>query len=270
MKEISIIFPAARQSQVIHPFWAEEAKAAEGAGFSVNTVTDPNDAGALRINGSGGESSIYRGWMVKPQYYKEMSSLRPLLNDYDNLMWSYEFPKWYDVLKDETPHSLIIPGTEISDIGLQKIVEIVIEKCGTKSLILKDYLKSRKHEWFDACFIKDASDFEEVARIASNFFYLQGKDFYGGLVFRDFIPLKKLGFHPTTKMPIPIEFRTFFFNQKPFITSLYWNNDLEYPKDIEYPPQSWIESIGKKLTGSSFVALDIAQAEDDQWYVIER
>lgn len=53
----SIIFPASRRSQEIHPYWIKEAKSAKSAGFSINTITDPNDAGVLRIYG---ELSDYR------------------------------------------------------------------------------------------------------------------------------------------------------------------------------------------------------------------
>jgi hypothetical protein len=102
----------------------------------------------------------------------------------------------------------------------------------------------------------------------TNFFNLQGRDFFGGLVFREFLQLKKLGTHPKSGMPLPVEFRTFFLHQKPILTTPYWDNDILYPEVVEAPPTAWLESIGEKML-SPFVALDIAQDENDNWWVIE-
>ena len=56
------------------------------------------------------------------------------------------------------------------------------------------------------------------------------------------------------------------------VHSMFHNDDvkltLEYPEDIEYPPNEWLEKIGKKMK-SPFVALDIAQDVNNKWCVIE-
>ncbi len=269
---INIIFPSMPSTRKLDIFWQKEAEAAKSVGFGISTVTDPNDSGPLFVSGGHSKAiSLYRGWIVKPQYYQEMYQItgETLLTSYEDYMWTHNFPKWYEVLNnEETPKSITFTGNEIFSMGLAQIAEKVAEQIGSKSIMIKDYLKSRKHEWFDACFIKDASDIKDLIRVMTNFFNLQGRDFYGGLVFRDFIQLKKLGVHPKSGMPLPIEFRTFFLNQEPLVTSMYWDNDIPYPEGIESPPQAWLEEIGKKMK-SPFVALDIAQAEDGKWWVIE-
>lgn len=267
---LNVIFPALCGSRKIDPFWEKEAEAAKSVGFGVSIITDSHDVGPLSLSNRS-ESYLYRGWIVKPPYYQEMcaTASQPLLTSYHNYLWSFNFPQWYKVFTEhESPASFTFTGDEIQNLGLTGIAEQVSKQVGAKPLILKDWLKSRKHEWFDACFIKDASDVTELVRVMSNFFTLQGRDFYGGLVFREFLSLKKLGSHPKSGMPLPIEFRTFFLNQKPMITSMYWNNDVEYPVGVESPPQAWLEEIGKKMV-SPFVALDIAQSEDGKWWVIE-
>jgi hypothetical protein len=263
----NLIFPALPGSRKVAPFWEKEAEAAKTAGFGISIVSDPNDAELSMTNR--GNPSLYRGWIVRPPYYQAMGQLASLLTSYDDYLWSFEFPRWYQVFTNhETPNSFTYSGEDIQKLGLQGIAEQVSQRVGSQPLLIKDWLKSRKHEWFDACFIKDASDVAETVRVMSNFFTLQGRDFYGGLVFREFLSLKKLGVHPKSGMPLPIEFRTFFLHQQPMITTMYWDNDVPYPTDVESPPQDWLQDIGKKMV-SPFVALDIAQSEDGKWWVIE-
>jgi len=267
---MNIIFPALFGTRKVDPFWEKEAEAAKSVGFGVSTATDPNQSGGVLVSNKT-DSYLYRGWIVKPPYYQEMSnaSSGKLVNSPDDYQWSFNFPKWYEVFTNhETPKSITFTGDEISSLGLVKVAELVSQQVGAKPLIIKDWLKSRKHEWFDACFIKDASDINESVRVMTNFFELQGRDFYGGLVFREYLTLRKLGTHPQSKMPLPVEFRTFFLNQKPLVTTKYWNNDISYPVDVESPPEAWLQDIGKKMQ-SPFVALDIAQSEDGKWWVIE-
>jgi ATP-grasp domain, R2K clade family 3 len=266
----NVIFPALSGSpKQIAPFWEKEAHAASAAGFGISIITDQADRGALSITNKA-EHYLYRGWLVKPPYYKELCQVASTpLNSYDDYLWSFEFPNWYAAFTEhETPTSVIYTADEVVNLGLEEIAKQISSCFDNQPLIIKDWLKSRKHEWADACFIKNASDTTEAIRVMSNFFRLQGREFYGGLVCREYLPLKKLGKHPISKIPLPIEFRTFFLHQKPLLTSMYWNNDVAYPANVEQPPQEWLEDIGSKLC-SPFVALDIAQSEDGKWWVIE-
>lgn len=267
---MNIIFPSNLEfHKQIDDFYVKESTAAQAAGFEISTLSESHFGTPLSIYNKK-SPSLYRGWIIKPQIYQEMCNLGvELLNNYDNYMWSYNFPSWYSSLSNkETPNSFVFSAEEIQEMGLKKIAESVSKHINCKSLIIKDYLKSRKHEWYDACFIRDTSDETELIRVMLNFFNLQGRDFYGGLVFRDFLDLKKIGFHPKSRMPLPLEFRTFFLNNKPIFTTPYWSNDVSYPDNIECPPMDWLQFIGSKIE-SPFVALDIAQDENNKWWVIE-
>lgn len=269
----NIIFPSSPESRnKVCFFWEKEAQIAADVGFNISIVSDHCLPGPVGIKGLNSETDeyIYRGWIIKPNQYELMvqAANKPLLNSYENYMASYHFPTWYAQLHNETPHSLIFTADEVVKLGLSEIAQQVAQQTGSKPLMIKDFLKSRKHEWFDACFIKDASDVNESIRVMSNFFELQGRDFYGGLVFRDFLKLKQAGIHPKSGMPLPLEFRTFFLKQKPMITTVYWTDDIKYPDNVEMPPQAWLEEVGRKMI-SPFVALDIAQDENDKWWVIE-
>ena len=68
--------------------------------------------------------------------------------------------------------------------------------------MLKDFVKSRKHEWAEACFIPSASDRASVERVVRRFLELQDDDLSEGLVFREFVEFEPLGRHPKSGMPL--------------------------------------------------------------------
>ena len=67
---------------------------------------------------------------------------------------------------------------------------------GDQPVIVKDYVKSRKHEWFEACYIPSAADRQAVARVVRRFLELQGDDISEGLVFRAYRKLVRRSLSP--------------------------------------------------------------------------
>jgi ATP-grasp domain, R2K clade family 3 len=266
----NIIFPAyPGASRQLNPYFQKEAEAAKAAGFGISLVSDEATPGALTITNRSADTYIYRGWIVSPSYYQEMcqAAEQPLLVSYQDYMSSYNFPNWYAKFDtQDTPETLIIDAAQIVEQGIENVAQQVKQHFGSQPLVMKDYLKSLKHEWYDACYIKDASDDKEILRIMTNFFNLRGRDFVGGLVFRKFLALKRAGVHPKTRVPVPVEYRTFFLHGKPISNITYW--EVQYPEGTLPPPQDFLDRIGKKLI-SPFVGLDLAQGEDDKWWVIE-
>lgn len=270
----NIIFPAyPALPRKINPYFQTEADAAQSAGFGISVVSDENTPGAISITNRTADSYIYRGWLVKPNYYQEMSELgKPLLNSHQDYMTSYELPRWYsNFTTEDTPESLILEADEIVKRGLEGVAQEVARYFDSdEPLMMKDFLKSLKYEWFDACFIKSASDTKEILRIMNNFFELRGKDFVGGLVFRKFLNLKRAGIHPKTRTPVPIEYRTFFLHQKPMATISIWEKEvgIDYAAEGAPPPQEFLEGVGSKII-SPFVAVDLAKDVNDKWWLIE-
>lgn len=71
-----------------------------------------------------------------------------LINTPEEYEQYHLLPGWYDDFKDETAESVWITGNNIEDIAhASRYLE--------GSYIVKDYVKSRKHEWYDACFIEN-------------------------------------------------------------------------------------------------------------------
>lgn len=126
--------------------------------------------------------------------------------------------------------------------------------------IVKDYVKSRKHEWYDACFIKNISDIANTTRVIRNFVERQGDSLVGGIVLRKFMGLHQIGFHERSGMPISEEYRIFVYAGKILIMDNYWTEKEDVRlSDVEI---SWIECIAKKVR-SNFVTIDIARKDDD-------
>lgn len=271
----NIIFPAYPDlPRKLNPYFQAEVDAAQSAGFGISIVSDDSTTGPVTITNKTADNYIYRGWLVKPSYYQEMSDVagKPLLNSHQDYMSSYLLPNWYkNFTVDETPESLIIHADDIAKNGLGWVVEQVMDYFKSDApLMMKDFLKSLKYEWYDACLIKDGADAKEIMRITSNFFELRGRDFVGGLVYRKLLSLKRAGIHPKTRTPVPIEFRTFFLHQKPMVTISIWEKEvgIDYLTEGTPPPQDFLEGVGKKIV-SPFVAVDLAKDVNDKWWTIE-
>jgi hypothetical protein len=271
----NIIFPAYPDlPRKLNPYFQAEMDAAQSAGFGISVVSDESTPGPIRITNTTADNYIYRGWLVKLPYYQDMERLleKPLLNKYSDYESSYLLPYWYkNFTTEETPESLIIYADDIVKNGLDWVVKQVQDYFKSDApLMMKDFLKSLKYEWYDACLIKDGSDAKEIMRITSNFFELRGRDFVGGLVYRKLLDLKRAGIHPKTRTPVPIEFRTFYLHQKPMLTISIWEKEvgIDYREEGKPPPPEFLESVGKKII-SPFVAVDHARDVNDKEWVIE-
>lgn len=254
--------------------WEKEVESAGKSGFHISFLYEGMFGDTPKIgNLSNDVMYLYRGWIVKPQRYQQMSDLvsNQILTDNTSYLWSYDLNRWYfsflSLPEELTPWTTYFSKLNIEKYGLEHIANIIKETFGNESVFVKDFLKSRKHEWYDACFIRNALDTSETIRIVNNLISLQGEDYHGGLVFRRYLDLKKIGVHPKSKMPLPLEYRVFFINQKPIFCAPYWNDGAIYP-DNSCPPNEWLLDIGKRIR-SPFVALDIAQDINNKWWVIE-
>ena len=80
-------------------------------------------------------------------------------------------------------------------------IMLLLTRFGDKPLILKDWVKSQKHHWEEACFISRASDRKGVQKVVEKFLELQGTDLNVGLVFREFIEFEALAQHEKSGCP---------------------------------------------------------------------
>ena len=132
--------------------------------------------------------------------------------------------------------------------------------------VVKDYVKSRKHEWYDACFIESIDDRENAARVIGNFIDRQGIDLVGGIVLRKFEKLKKIGYHERSGMPLSEEYRVFIYAGKILAVDDYWLEDSDVNLSTE--EYQWMESIAQRVK-SNFVTVDLARKEDGSLIIME-
>ncbi|MBN1766029.1 MAG: ATP-grasp domain-containing protein, partial [Sedimentisphaerales bacterium] len=203
---------------------------------------------------------IYRGWMLKPKYYQRLyDALRKkniqLINTPEAYIHCHYLPQSYNIIKPYTPKSIWLHKSD--GISIDKIMEI-LKSFGSRPVIVKDFVKSLKHYWHEACFIPSASNRNDVERAVGKFLKWQDEDLNEGLVFREYVELEPLTTHSKSQMPLSREYRIFVFDGQPVYTCQYWE---EGDYDNITPN---LEPFGPVLTNvkSRFFTLDIARRKD--------
>lgn len=265
------------------PFWPtrvdsvyeREAAAAEAAGLQYELVdyealVDEGDTAAAvrKVKAAAhAESAVYRGWMLKPETYSRLYDALgakgfQLVNTPQAYKHCHHFPESYSVIKEHTPASVVVPLGD--GFGIEKVMR-ALAPFGARPVVLKDYVKSRKHEWDEACYIPSASDRGAVEKVLGRFLELQGDDLNEGLVFREYVTFRPLTSHPKSGMPLTKEFRLFFFDG-----SLLYS--LEYWEEGDYggaaPPARLFEDVAREVK-SRFFTMDVAEREDGEWMIVE-
>lgn len=198
--------------------------------------------------------TIYRGWMMKPEMYQNFYNLLEekgiiLINTPKEYERYHTLPGWYNEFADTTVNSI---WEEKGDVDSVLRMSTALEG----SYIVKDYVKSRKHEWYEACYIPDISDKVNATKIIRNFAERQGESLVGGIVLRKFETLKQIGFHEKSGMPISEEYRIFVYAGKVHVADNYWNDAGKV--NFSEEELEWIYKIVSKLK-SNFVTVDLAR-----------
>lgn len=156
-----ILFP----SDPLKPYlpdevYTPEKDAAESFGFTFKVVNvealNLGDAQAAvkrvgRVDEP--ELAVYRGWMLSPQEYKLLATTLAaqgivLINSPQEYRHCHYLPESYPLMQGRTPESVWLPlceGVTADDLSFDEIMRL-LEVFQGKPVILKDYVKSRKHE----------------------------------------------------------------------------------------------------------------------------
>lgn len=213
------------------------------------------------------EFVLYRGWMLTATQYRQlylalaMRGVR-LVNDPRAYRTVQYLPDSYPFIAHCTPRTVWLrTGGEISDDALVHL----LAPFGSGPIIVKDFVKSRKHEWEEACYIPSATDHAVVTRVVHRFLELQGDDLNVGLVFREYVPLAPLGAHPQSGMPLAKEFRVFVFEGVPTYVTEYWDTG-DYGG--VQPPVAIFDDVMRSVP-SRFFTMDVAERREGGWLIIE-
>lgn len=210
---------------------------------------------------------IYRGWMLTPKQYSILyrdllSKNYKLINTPEEYQNCHYLPDSLKFIASRTPN------TVFEKFDNEKSIDILIDKSrvfGNKSVILKDYVKSEKHDWETACFVADASDTEKLENTINTLIKLRDKYLNEGIVIREFVELNELTIHSKSGMPLTEEYRLFFCNKKLIRLYEYWEEG-EYK--LSKPDTREFEEIAKRIN-SNFFSMDIARQKNGELIIIE-
>ncbi|MGH2503976.1 MAG: ATP-grasp domain-containing protein, partial [Ktedonobacterales bacterium] len=174
------------------PDYAHEYEAAREVGFdpvllNFEALVDDGDAevaiGRIATR-SAPDLALYRGWMLRPSVYGRLYEALErrgarLINTPAQYKSCHYLPESYQYIEGQTPQTVWAPlHGAIDSVAIMRL----LEPFGDAPLIVKDYVKSRKHEWDEACYIPSAADEQTVMRVVNRFVQLQGPDLNEGLV----------------------------------------------------------------------------------------
>lgn len=255
--------------------YENEVRAAASAGLEYELINyevladEQKPAAAVRRVRTSEEvqTAIYRGWMLKPEDYRllfealEERGLR-LINTPEQYRHCHYLPESYSVIEGLTPTTVSLPYDD--SFSIERVME-ALAPFGDRPIVLKDYVKSRKHEWEEACFITSASNRAEVERVIGRFLELQHGEVNEGFVFREFIEFEPLARHSKSGMPLTKEFRLFFLDGVLIYSTEYWD---EGDYSNLSPPTGLFADAAKRVN-SRFFTMDVAQRRNGDWMIVE-
>ncbi|MFC6597779.1 ATP-grasp domain-containing protein [Kitasatospora paranensis] len=204
----------------------------------------------------------YRGWMVGVPAYQELAEALEgrgcaLLTAPAAYADAHELPGWYGSFEGATPQSHWLPGG-----GMPAHTELVSAAAalgGHGPAIVKDYVKSRKHEWHEACFVPDLADAGGLARVVSRFVELQGDFLTGGIVLRRYEEFVRDAAGRAE------EARVWWLDGEPVLVGPH----PDAPGPAPDPDLSAVRPLVRAL-GCRFVTTDLAlRADGSGWRVVE-
>lgn len=263
----------------VEPDFAAEQTAAVASGYRTSLVDHEEltsgsaTRGVIRVGkAETGTCGLYRGWMLSVERYESLYRVLQvrgitLINTPDAYRACHWLPESHARIAAWTPESLWIPTADLMREGQVNWDRVVSSAAtfGTNALVVKDYVKSQKHDWQGACYVPRGDDAEAVRRVVSRFLELQGDDLAGGLVIRRYVSLRQIGRHQQSGMPLSEEYRIFFLDGRPIVAAPYWDLDAEVAGDL---PMAELAAIVHDIP-SRFFSMDVARDTDGRWWIIE-
>lgn len=267
------IFPSQMFSpRDVDDAFVEQEAAARRAGFDVAVVDQEHlDQGSCARATRSIEHqglAVYRGWMLTVERYTQFYAALvergvSLINTPEQYRNCHHLPESFDSIAARSPATVWVPlGPD--GVDLDEVIEAA-RGFGDAPVVVKDYVKSRKHEWEEACFVPSAADEDRLRAVVSTFVDRQGDLLTGGVVIRELVELQSVGSHPKSGMPLTREHRVFVLDGKPLVTGRYWSN-AQYAED-DVPLEEFSEIM--QAVQSRFFTMDLALGCDGAWRIIE-
>ncbi|WP_371481423.1 ATP-grasp domain-containing protein [Kitasatospora sp. NBC_00315] len=211
----------------------------------------------------------YRGWMIPTSAYERLASALDargggLLTTPAGYASAHELPGWYPAFDGATPTSVwlpvdLSPGAPGPAPAHGALAAAAARLGGGGPAIVKDYVKSRKHEWAEACFVPDLGDLPALERVVARFVELQAEFLAGGVVLRRFEEYTR------TEDGRANEARVWWLDGEPVLVGPH----PDTPDLTPEPDLSEVRPLVRAL-GCRFVTTDLAhRADGSGWRVVE-
>jgi len=266
---MKILFPNhPLKSRLLDPDYQAEFEAARNAGFecvlySLEDLRAGDAALATRFfaeTSPNTEVILHRGWMMSDSLYSELYSAliakgyRPVTTP-EQYVQSHYLPNAYPLLGGLTPESVWVEGKEVDGAWNS------YEHMGRPAAIVKDYVKSAKHRWNEACFIPAATEKIRFQEIIAAFLTARGHLFEKGIVIRRFHELVKVA-DDIRGQPVHEEYRLFMWDGYLLAATPALWGDGPFARLAEW------EAIARRFA-NRFISMDIARQQDGSWLIIE-
>ncbi len=205
--------------------------------------------------------AIWVGYIPSPERYLELQSASlekniRLLNDLDAHLRAQEFDRYYPLIQDLTPQSVVVQS-----------VEEAIQASQTLGfpIFLRGTVQSMKSKGLSACLAKNPQEFGPLIQRL-----LDATDrSRGRVIMRRFLSLRHVQLYQG--FPQGREFRVFVLDGNVVEIGYYWDRadplaTLNANERIEV--ERFAQAAASKV-GSPWVTVDIGQDEAGKWWVIE-
>lgn len=248
------------------PLFARETEAAAALGLhqllidhdAIDRQQDPR-AALRRIRSSVPIDAVYRGWMLRAEDYALLydallgRGIR-LINAPEAYRSCHWAPLAYPAVSRWSAPAAWLDAERISD---DRALQTALAGFGDRPVVVKDWVKSQAAGyWREACYIPSAADLPAVRRIIGRFVELQGKSLVGGLFFRAWQDLARVGGQTE-------EWRAFSFEGRPIGC---WPR-FAAPA-AERPPPDLVGAVCAALP-SRFATADFARLTAGGWLLVE-
>lgn len=267
MSTAVILFPCEPFSpRVVEPDFATEFEAARAIGFSTalyshEDIVDGNGSDALaRVPATSDPSPIIlRGWMLTADQYQTLhdsliaKGYAPVTSP-DAYAQAHYLPLAYPLIETDTAASVWMEGDDVDEAWA------LYQNVAGRDSIIKDWVKSAKCRWREACFIPANTDRETFVSIFAAFREERSCLFNRGVVLREFMPIVQRG-SDVGGLPIVEETRLFFWHGRL----------LNQPERRNPSPMGELarwETIAAKFS-SRFITIDVALLVDGTWKIVE-
>lgn len=200
----------------------------------------------------------YRGWMLTADEYAALAAAlkargSALLTHPDDYRRAHELPGWHDTFAGLTPHSVWRPLPPGGDPGGAGELAELVRPLSAGPGIVKDYVKSCKHEWDEACYVPDVHNAARLRDVAAKMIALRGDFLAGGLVVREFEEYVGAG-----------EARVWWVDGEPVLVGPHPDSP-----DVEPVPDVAGVAPAVRSLGCRFITTDLARRSDGRWRVVE-